>query len=214
MDSLSNVFRKWFVRPPHLLRMAFQGTFWRVPTKERVVYLTFDDGPIPEVTPWVIERLKEEEMVATFFCVGDNIRKHPQVFQLLQSSGMAIGNHTFGHIRGWKTNKKDYLSDLDRFDSLFSTGLFRPPHGQLTHGLLKALRKRYQKVVMWDILTHDYDARFSAKAVVDNALSYTRPGSIIVFHDSLKAWPRLKEALPLVLKQLKAQGYKTGLLDS
>lgn len=205
--------RKWFVRPPHLVRLAFRGTLWRVPEKEKKVYLTFDDGPIPEVTPWVVERLQEEGMVATFFCVGDNIRKHPEVFQLLKASGMAIGNHTFGHKRAWQTNKKDYLSDLDRFDSLHSTGLFRPPHGQLTRGLLKVLRKRYQKIVMWDILTHDYDARFSAQMVVDNALNYTRPGSIIVFHDSLKAWPRLKEALPRVLKQLKAQGYTTGLLD-
>lgn len=193
--------------------MAFRGALWRMPGREKTVYLTFDDGPIPEVTPWVVQRLKEADMVATFFCVGDNIRKHPDVFQMLKESGMAIGNHTYSHKRAWATTRREYLSDLDQFDRLHATGLFRPPHGQLTPGLLRVLRKRYQTVVMWDILTHDYDPRLSVKRVVQNALKYTRQGSVIVFHDSLKAWPRLEEALPQVLKQLKAQGYKTALLD-
>lgn len=213
LDFLSSIINKWQTRPPLLLRMAFPGTTWRLPVKEKKVFLTFDDGPIPEVTPWVLNCLEEHGDVATFFCVGDNIRKHPGVFSLLKESGMAVGNHTFSHKQAWFSKKDDYFKDVDRFGDYFSAKLFRPPHGQIFPWWGKYLKKRFSAVVMWDILTRDYDKRLSATDVVDNVKNNLRPGSIIVFHDSLKSWPRLKEALPVVLDLLSERGYSTELIN-
>lgn len=213
LDFLNNWIKKWEVRPPELWRHIFPGTVWRIPVKEKKVFLTFDDGPIPEVTPWVLDCLKKNDAVATFFCVGDNIRKHPDVFQQVRDSGMGIGNHTFSHKRAWKSIKSDYLNDVDRFGNYFSADFFRPPHGQLYPWLVKPLKKKFSKIVMWDILTRDYDQSLVADDIVRNVKDYLRPGSIIVFHDSLKSWPRLQDALPRILKEIHEKGYSTGLLN-
>lgn len=213
LDFLNNWLKKWEVRPPELWRRIFPGTVWRIHVKEKKVFLTFDDGPIPEVTTWVLDCLRENNAVATFFCVGDNIRKHPDVFQQVRDSGMGIGNHTFSHKRAWKSITSDYLEDVDRFGNYFSAEFFRPPHGQLYPWLVKPLKKRFSKIVMWDILTRDYDHSLVAEDIVRNVKDYLRPGSIIVFHDSLKSWPRLKDALPRILKEINEKGYSTGLLN-
>lgn len=192
--------------------MAFQGTTWREKVTEKMIFLTFDDGPISSVTPWVINCLKEHGMVATFFCVGENIQKHPEVFQMLTESGMGIGNHTHTHKKAWHSKKADYFKDVDQF--AYQTKIFRPPHGQLYPWWVRDLKKRFSKIVMWDILTMDYDNSLSANEVVSNVMDHLRPGSIIVFHDSLKAMPRLQTALPIVLDRIKKAGYASALFNS
>jgi peptidoglycan/xylan/chitin deacetylase (PgdA/CDA1 family) len=211
---LNRLKRKWSINPPALLRWAFPGTTWRESVKGKSVFLTFDDGPIPDVTPWVLQCLKEHDMVATFFCVGENIQKHPDVFQKLVESGMGIGNHTYSHKKAWRSNKADYLEDIDRFTELYRTNIFRPPHGQLYPWWVKNLKKRFSKIVMWDILTMDYDNALSADEVVKNVMDHLRPGSIIVFHDSIKSMPRLEMALPIVLDKIKEAGYTTALFNN
>ena len=165
---------------------------------EKAVYLTFDDGPIPEVTPWVLELLDKHNIKATFFMVGDNIRKHPDVFQMVIDRGHRIGNHTFNHIRGFE---------------LMKTDLFRPPHGHMRWGQYFVLKRRY-KIVMWDLVTRDYSKKLRGPQVLANVMRYARNGSIITFHDSLKSWNNgnLQYALPRTLDFLEEEGYEFKLL--
>ncbi len=178
------------------------------------MFLTFDDGPVPGVTPWVIARLKQYGFSATFFCVGDNIRKYPGVFAQLTGANMRVGNHTFSHLKGWKTSLDNYLTDVEKAQGYVpKSTLFRPPHGFIWPWWMPALEQRFHRVVMWDILSCDYNRALTPQQVADNVVENIRPGSIIVFHDSLKAWPNLKTALPQVLQWLKHNNYACGLLD-
>lgn len=211
---LNSLIRRWEIRPPKLLRLAFPGTIWRMPVNEKSIYLTFDDGPVPDITSWVLDCLKEHGEVATFFCVGDNIGKHPQVFKQLQDSGMGIGNHTYSHKRAWQCKKDDFFKDVNRFQEFFTTNLFRPPHGQLFPWWVKTLKKKYSKIIMWDILSKDYDPSLSPDDVYNNVMDHLRSGSIIVFHDSVKSWARIKEALPRVLVEIRKKGYRTKLFNA
>lgn len=177
-----------------------------MPEKGKVVYLTFDDGPHPEITPWVIDLLKQYEMKASFFVVGDNARKYPDTLQLIKESGHSIGNHTMHHIKGWKSTTSDYIEDINLCDKYFTTNLFRPPYGQIKLNQIKLLKKNYQ-IVMWSILSCDFEQKLNQQKALRGLKESTKNGSIIVFHDSVKAEVNLRYLLPLYLKFLKDNGY-------
>ena len=200
-------------RPPKWFRNLFPEAIFRMEEGEgrKMVYLTFDDGPIPEATPQVLDELDKYEVKATFFMVGDNVRKYPGLYEKVKARGHKIGNHTMHHIRGLGIAPVDYMKDVEECDEISKDGLFRPPHGWLTPGQMREVRRKY-KVVMYDLITRDYSRRISAREVVDNVKKYTRPGSIIVFHDSLKSIEKLKTALPESIEWLKAEGYEFGVL--
>lgn len=193
-------------QPPFMLRWAYPGAVWRLSKTEKTVYLTFDDGPIPEVTPWVLSVLKEFEIRATFFCVGQNVENYPEIFQEIIRSGHAVGNHTFLHVRGRKSSLDDYLSDVNNAQKFIQSNLFRPPYGSLSIQQFAALRKKF-KIVFWDVLTEDYSPKINSEECLNNVKRFTRNGSVIVFHDSLKAAERLFEFLPAAIQYLKEQGY-------
>jgi len=196
-----------FPRPPFLLRFLTLGSvYWRIPVKEKCIYLTFDDGPIPEVTPWVLETLKSYDAHATFFCVGENVSKHNDIYKLLLEAGHRTGNHSFHHIKAWNTKKELYLADVDKAHNLIDSHLYRPPHGQLTFPLIRMLRKKFS-LIMWSLLSYDFDLSVTPEKCLAILLKQTKPGDIVVFHDSLKAEPRLKYALPEFLKYFQAKGF-------
>lgn len=201
-------------QPPLLYRLFFPGALWRIPSapgEPPVLYLTFDDGPIPEVTPWVLEQLASRDLKATFFMVADNVRKHPEVYRQVIEAGHAVGNHTYHHLQGLKSTTDGYLKDTILADDLLHTPYFRPPHGFIKPSQYRAIRARYQ-VVMWDVVPHDYNAGITPERTLDNVVRYARNGSIIVFHDSLKAERNLRYALPRALDHLLLQGYRFSLL--
>jgi peptidoglycan/xylan/chitin deacetylase (PgdA/CDA1 family) len=205
-----NKIKNWQVQPPWWLRIWYPGATWRLPVTNRQVFITFDDGPIPEVTPWVVELLEQYNLKATFFCVGDNVRKHPEEYQLLLDHNMATGIHTYSHRPVRWGHFKEYLADIEKSRNLMDVPLFRPPHGILFPWHIHTLKKQFKKIIMWDVLTMDYDHNLSTEDVFLNMKNNVRPGSIIVFHDSLKAWPRLREVLPKTLRFLQEQGYSAS----
>lgn len=179
---------------------------------EKAVYLTFDDGPIPEATPWIIETLAQYDVKATFFMVGDNVHKYPHLLELIKSHGHRLGNHTYNHIGGLRHSYKGYLINVRKADDLIHSQLFRPPHGWMSWGQYMYLRKKYT-IVMWDLVTRDYSNRLTAEDVLENVKLYARPGSIITFHDSLKSIDKLKVMLPKALEWLKSEGYEFKVFD-
>ncbi len=193
---------------------------WRVATEKKEIFLTFDDGPIPGPTEFVIQELKKYHAKATFFCIGENVQKYPAVFEKTLADGHAIGNHTYNHIKGWSTPLQKYLENTEVCKSQFSnhqsqtTNLFRPPYGRITRSQISSLKNQYQ-IVMWDVLTHDYSKNISRNSCLQGSINATRPGSIIVFHDSLKAERNLTYVLPRFLEHFTSQGFvfKT-LLDT
>ncbi|GHV15989.1 polysaccharide deacetylase [Bacteroidia bacterium] len=199
-------------RPPKLYRWLFPGALWRKPVKgKKTIYLTFDDGPIPEITPWVLDLLDKYDIKATFFCVGDNVRKHPDIYQMLLDRGHRVGNHTFNHIQGIRTFSKRYLANTKLASEYIDSDLFRPPHGHMRVSQFWVL-SRYYKIVMWDVVTRDYSKLMNPDEVFNNVNKYARDGSVIVFHDSLKAETNMKEALPRSIDWLLGQGYTFSLL--
>lgn len=194
-------------QPSLWLRLLYPKALWRINPTERVVYLTFDDGPIPEVTPRVLEILRNYGVKATFFMVGDNVRKYPEVFEMVKSDGHRLGNHTFNHLGGIKHSTKDYVLNIHKANAYIHSDLFRPPHGWLRHRQYYFLKRHY-KLVMWDLVTRDYSKRLNADDVFENVRRYARPGSIITFHDSLRSVPKLWSALPRSIEWLLADGYE------
>ncbi len=174
--------------------------------EDRAVYLTFDDGPIPEVTPKVLDILDHYGIKATFFMVGDNVRKHPDIYQMVVDRGHRIGNHTFNHIGGMRHGIRSYLNNVAKANQYLHTDLIRPPYGWMKWEQYLFLYRHYQ-LVMWDLVTRDYSRHMSAEGVFANVQKYTRPGSIITFHDSIKSWPKLVTALPRSIEWLEQQGY-------
>ena len=199
-------------RPPELYRSLYKGAHWRFNKDEKVVFLTFDDGPIPEITPWVLNLLDHYNIKASFFCVADNVRKYPDIFQRVKDRGHVIGNHTFHHIQGLNVTTKTYVEDIKMADELIHSKLFRPPHGHMRLPQFYALRNKY-KIIMWDVVTRDYSKLMTADEVFGVVKKYTRPGSIIVFHDSIKAGDRMKKSLPRSIEWLLDQGYSFRLID-
>ncbi|MCQ2208434.1 MAG: polysaccharide deacetylase family protein [Paludibacteraceae bacterium] len=198
--------------PPRFFRKFFPYGFWYCPQSKKTVYLTFDDGPIPEVTPWVLDVLKQYGIKATFFMVGDNVRKHPDVYQMVKDAGHSIGNHTFNHVQGFKMKTADYVANVELADSYIHSHLFRPPHGQFFKRLWTAISPKY-KVVFWDVVTRDYNKSLSGEYVLNVVKRFTRNGSVIVFHDSLKSEERLRYALPKAIEWLLEQGYRFDVVD-
>lgn len=192
-----------------LLRAAFPRYEWRVRTSEKVIYLTFDDGPIPEVTEFVLETLQNHQAKATFFCIGDNVKKHPGIFELVQKAGHSIGNHTFNHLNGWKTDDIPYLDNFHQCQKQLGipTRLFRPPYGRMKKSQGTEVLKTHD-VIMWDVLTGDFSLSLQPEVILQKTLKYTESGSIILFHDSIKAWPRMSYALPRVLSHFLELGYR------
>lgn len=200
-------------RPPLLYRMLFPETVWRIHKRDHTVYLTFDDGPIPEVTPWVLDTLDRYGIKATFFCVGQNVERHPELFAELKRRGHTVGNHTMNHLQGAHVTTRTYLHNVFKAHDLIGSNLFRPPHGLLRWGQSKVLRSRFA-IIMYDLVTRDYSSKLTPERVVDNVRRYARNGSIIVFHDSLKAWHNLERALPAAIEWLIDQGYSFGTIAS
>jgi peptidoglycan/xylan/chitin deacetylase (PgdA/CDA1 family) len=207
-----------------LLKILFPFVTWKVKTSEKTIYLTFDDGPIPGLTEFVLDELKKYNFKATFFCVGDNIRKHPSVFNRLCMEGHAIGNHTYHHIKGWKTSAEKYWEDIGLWEQEFSKHsfplanigksgkpLFRPPYGRFTRAQYQGLKQKYE-IVMWNVLTQDYNASLTAQQVLQKAIRGAKPGAIIVFHDNLKAEQKLKSILPVFLEYLHKNSFTTATL--
>lgn len=246
-------------------RVIYPSLLWNLPNKTKTIYLTFDDGPIPEVTPWVLSLLKKYNAKATFFCIGDNIAKHPEIFKQILAEGHSVGNHSFNHLNGWKTSSQDYVENVlladkqilkssrkygsqgkeehlcgngkevnreailqTRWSSItnkieeasinphlppgnsrtLGSQLFRPPYGKIGPVQIKKLQRKGYKIVMWDVLSEDYNRQLSAEVCFKNVINQAKPGSIIVFHDSLKASANLKEVLPKVLKYYKKESFE------
>lgn len=196
-------------QPPLLYRLLFPEAFWRVkyPSERPVVFLTFDDGPVPEVTPRVLDLLDELGVKATFFMVGDNVRRHPELLEEVRRRGHGVGNHTMHHLQGMRTRGVSYLRDVAEADALIGSRLFRPPHGIMRWGQARAIKNRYN-IIMYDVVSRDYNRRLSPGRIFDNVRRYTRDGSIIVFHDSLKARDNMLAAMPRAVRWLQEQGYE------
>ncbi|MCF7567455.1 polysaccharide deacetylase family protein [Sabulilitoribacter arenilitoris] len=211
------------VKTPLLVKRMFPNYIWDIPTTNKTIYLTFDDGPTPEITNWTLNVLKQYDAKASFFCIGNNIEEHPRIFQDILNGGHVIGNHTHNHIKGWKTKTKDYLNNISEAQNVINSQitnsknselrtqnseLFRPPYGQIKPKQGKKLIELGYKIIMWNVLSFDWDAKVSPKNCLNNVISKTTNGSIIVFHDSIKASKNMKYALPKVLEYFSGKGYR------
>ena len=194
-------------QPAIYLRWLYPKAYWRMDRHEKAVYLTFDDGPIPEATPFILDVLKEHGIKATFFMVGDNVRKHPELYERVLAEGHQVGNHTHNHISGIKHTIREYSRNVEKANSYIRSHYVRPPHGWMRLSQYAWLSRKY-KIVMWDLVTRDYSKWLTAEDVVNNIKRYTRNGSIITFHDSLKSIDKLRTALPESILWLKEQGYE------
>ena len=197
---------------PPFFRRLYPQAIWRMDPDEKAVYLTFDDGPIPEVTPWVLSVLARYNVKATFFMVGDNVHKFPDEYRMVVEGGHRIGNPTFNHKKGIFIKTKRYVENVAYADAFLHTNLFRPPHGIVRRAIFNELRKRY-KVVMWDVVTRDYSFRLYGEDVLANIKKYVRNGSIITFHDSMRSYTNLKYALPRSIEWLLEQGYTFKVIE-
>lgn len=208
-----------WVKTNRFIKIIFPNYIWDIRNDENKVYLTFDDGPTPDITEWTLAQLKLYNAKATFFCIGDNVRKFPEIFQKVINEGHSIGNHTFNHFNGWKTAIEDYVKNvelcnqeiaegrLQTADRKLQTDLFRPPYGKIKPLQSKILRKQGYKIIMWDVISYDFDTSITPEKCLENVLNNVQSGSIIVFHDSKKAFKNLEFVLPRTLQFLKEKGY-------
>jgi peptidoglycan/xylan/chitin deacetylase (PgdA/CDA1 family) len=195
------------VKPPFFLKwFSPEYLVCDLPTREKVIYLTFDDGPIPEATPEILEILEKYQVLATFFVVGDNVRKYPGIFEKIRQNGHAVGNHTFHHLNGWHTPPGAYIEDVYRCRDYFDTRLFRPPYGRFTPSQYFLLRKDF-RFILWSVLTNDFHRNTTPEQCLKNAIDNTCSGSVVVFHDSLKSLANVRYALPEFLEHFKKLGY-------
>lgn len=211
-----------FYRTPFFLTWFYPTLTWRIHDNEKVLYLTFDDGPMPGPTEFVLDELNKHACQATFFCIGDNVFKHPELFKRILAEGHSIGNHTFNHLNGWNTDQEKYLQNVHQCEQEFEKhqvyksqsgySLFRPPYGKIKRSQIKLLKE--YSIIMWDVLTYDYDRRITPETCLSNSIRATRPGSIIVFHDSLKASNTMMHVLPRFLDYFLAKGYTFKKLTS
>lgn len=204
-----------FIKTNWLLKKIFSNQVWDIPNNDKKVYLTFDDGPTPEITNWVLSELKKHNAKATFFCIGDNIRKYPIVFEQVFLEKHSIGNHTFNHLNGWKTKNTHYLKNIELCEkqlqksktSNLKSKIFRPPYGKIKPSQSSLLRKLGFKIIMWDVISYDFDNSISKEQCLQNVVKNIKSGSIIVFHDSVKAFENLKYVLPKTLVFLSENGF-------
>ncbi|PZF71390.1 polysaccharide deacetylase family protein [Taibaiella soli] len=205
-----------FVKMPWYLKILFpRGLTWKIPKGNKpTVYLTFDDGPHPTITPFVLDRLQQHDAKATFFCIGKNVVEHPEVYQRILDEGHTVGNHTQNHKNGWKTDTDEYIRNIIEAAKHIDSKLFRPPYGRIKYPQAKFLLQANPpwKIIMWGVLSEDYDQQITPEQCLKNVLMHIEPGSIVVFHDSEKAWDRLSYALPRVLQFCKEKNWTTGLL--
>ena len=199
------------VQLPRIIRPFFRNTIWRKTPSEKVIYLTFDDGPVPEVTPSVLDILDKYGWKATFFCVGENVLKYPELYNDVLRRGHRTGNHSFNHIKGFNYSTEAYVENVKKAAEYIHSDLFRPPYGRITRKQISALKDDYN-IVMWDVITHDYDKKLSPEQVFANVTNHLRKGSIVVFHDSVKASTNVLEVLPKAIEFWKNQGYDYRLL--
>jgi peptidoglycan/xylan/chitin deacetylase (PgdA/CDA1 family) len=193
---------------PTVLRpLIGRNYLWRKNSSEKVVYLTFDDGPVPEVTPQVLSVLDDFNIKATFFCVGDNVNKYPELYREILLKGHSVGNHTFHHLNGFKVEHEQYLNDVEQASQLIDSRLFRPPYGKLTRREKKILEQKFQ-IVLWDVISYDYDRNLSPSQVLENVKHNSRNGSVILFHDSVKAKNNMLSVLPDAINFLLAKGFR------
>ena len=202
---------KYFIKIPWWIKKIFPSYVWNIPTDKKVVYLTFDDGPHPTITPWVLDNLKKYNAKASFFCIGDNVQRYATIYQQIISHGHAVGNHTQHHLNGWKTTTDDYIKDVESAAQYITTKLFRPPYGRIklkqANKLPLAMQAKDVRIIMWDVLSADFDKNCTQEQFVTNVMKGIERGSIVVFHDSEKAFFNLKYALPIVLQTVYKNGY-------
>jgi peptidoglycan-N-acetylglucosamine deacetylase len=207
-------------RSPFFLPWLYPQLTWRIPTLEKQLYLTFDDGPVPGPTEFVLDVLKQYAIQATFFCIGENVQKQPKIFNRIGQEGHRVGNHTLHHLNGWKTSLEDYIHNVQACDQVFNTAtgngqpvtLFRPPYGRITRAQIKRLQ--HYKIIMWDVLTYDYRQAISPEGCLKNSIRATRPGSIIVFHDSYKAERIVTAVLPRFIEHFLSLGYSFNVIPA
>lgn len=203
----------YWIKTPLLIKRWFSNQIWDIPNLEYKIYLTFDDGPTPEITNWVLDVLKKHQIKATFFCIGKNINAFPSIFKNIADAGHSTGNHTFNHVNGWKTKSEDYVqnislcSDAVEKQNVKTTNLFRPPYGKLKAAQSKKLEELGYKIIMWDVLSADFDTTITPEKCLENVVKNVKSGSIIVFHDSVKAFKNLEYALPKIIEILKERNF-------
>lgn len=210
----------YWIKTNELIKRIFKNYVWDIPNKENKIYLTFDDGPTPDVTEWTLSQLKKYNAKATFFCIGNNIEKHPEIYNSIIQEGHCIGNHTFHHLNGWKTKTEDYLNDLDLCAIQIQkstihpiqSAIFRPPYGKIKSRQAEKIKESGYKIILWDVLSADFDSTISPEKCLENVISNIENGSIIVFHDSIKAKKNLEYALPKTLNFLTREGYNFGTI--
>lgn len=196
---------------PDFIKLMWRTPVWRINPSEKVIYLTFDDGPNPEVTPRVLDILDEFEAKATFFCVGENVLKYPEIFQEVKHRGHAVGNHTFNHVKGTEKTVKEYVDNVGKAHEYIHSKLFRPPHGRITLSQVNKLKADF-KIIMWDFITYDFDRQVTSTEILKEVKLRSRNGSVVIFHDSLKARKNVLEALPEALRYWKKEGYEVKAL--
>ncbi len=202
---------RFFIKTPWIVKKIFPSYVWNMPATEKTIYLTFDDGPHPEITSFVLEELSRYSALATFFCLGNNVALYPEVYKKILNEGHAVGNHTYSHPNGWETSLEEYSKDIAAASKLIDSNLFRPPYGRIKKGQAKEVKKAMKnegaRIIMWDVLSADFDPKFSPQQCYYNVVNNCTNGSIVVFHDSEKALPNLKYSFPKALKKLADDGY-------
>ncbi len=208
--------KPYFVKTPQIIQTLLKNYLWRFSTKKNRIYLTFDDGPTPEITPWVLEELAKYNAKATFFCIGKNIEQHPALFKKILKENHVVGNHTYNHLNGWKTPNKKYINNILKTASFFEKGnkLFRPPYGKLKPKQAKQLRQLSYQIVMWNVLSADFDTYISKETCLQNVVQNASNGSIIVFHDSLKGSDKLRFVLPKILEHYAKKGFEFSAITT
>jgi peptidoglycan-N-acetylglucosamine deacetylase len=207
--------RNYLVKTPRLMKAAYSSCLWSVRESKNEVFLTFDDGPHPTITPFVLDQLKKYNAKATFFCIGKNVIENPEVFARIKAEGHSIGNHTHNHFNGWKVENADYLSNINEADTVINSKLFRPPYGRIRASQIKNIKTQMpeMRIIMWDVLTGDFDIDLSPEKCLKYAVNNTKPGSIIVFHDSEKAFKRLEYSLPRFLQHCNSKGWSMNKIE-
>jgi peptidoglycan/xylan/chitin deacetylase (PgdA/CDA1 family) len=198
--------------PPRFFTNLFPNVVWRMPSDNNKVYLTFDDGPTKNVTPWVLDKLKEYDAKATFFCLGKKVEMHPDIYQRILDEGHSVGNHSYSHLKGWETRTGQYVQDVDLAADLIKSDLFRPPYGRIKAVQFRVLKERY-RVILWDVLSMDYSRWVTPKRCANIVLNNLHPGAIVVFHDSKKAEKNMKFGLEKLLEEVKNRGLQFGLIE-